>query len=176
MPISNNQFKKTDPGYYLDKFQQAANQLDKKLLHKKQIEAAVGVVMESVYLKLYKKAWASPLQDPLTAESRIFFSIWINEALIQEQKICYNIHAFKLRKLPGYSLESRKFADSFRASFKPFKHEWPNVSMQFGPLTLMEGWLSVDLENFHHEILELANNFLAIDHLIDETLEGFKKG
>ena len=82
--------------YYLDKFQQSANRLDKKLLAKKQIEVAVGIYQDSVFLKLYKKAWANKVPDPLAAASRIFFSVWINDKLIQEQKIFYNIHALKL--------------------------------------------------------------------------------
>jgi hypothetical protein len=60
-------------------------------------------VLNSAFLKLYKKSWATPLQNPLTAESRIFFSIWINDSAIEEQKILYKIHAFKLRYLKGKS-------------------------------------------------------------------------
>ena len=164
-----------DLKHYLPKFQQAVNKLNKKLLHKKNIEVFVGVCMDSVCLKLYKKSWASPAQDPLTAETRIFFSVWVNEAIINEKKLFYNIHALKLRKLPGYKIESRKFAEAFRADFQDFKVQWQNVSVQFGPLTLMEGWLKVDEKNFQDEIVELANKFLAMEHLIDEALAKFKK-
>lgn len=164
-----------DTALYLEKFQRAADQLDQKLLHKKDIEVAVGVILDSVFLKLYKKSWASPLQDPLTAESRIFFSIWINDAAIEEQKILYNIHALKLRHLKGYAMESRKFADAFRNDFEVFEPQWPNVSVKFGPLTLMEGWVNCDVNDFQNEILSLANNFLSIAHLVDDTLVKFKK-
>ena len=163
------------PKNYLEKFQQAANKLDKKLLDKNQLEVAVGLYASSVFLKLYKKSWANQFQDPLTAESRIFFSIWINDSIIQEQKIFYNIHALKLRKLKGYSIESRKFAESFRESFKRFEHQWQNVSTKFGPLTLMQGWVQVDPGNFNSEILQLANRFLKIDYLIDNNLDKFKQ-
>lgn len=159
---------------YLDKFQKAADRLDKNLLDKKQIEVSVGVILNSVFLKLYKKSWTSSLQDPLTANSRIFFSIWINDSTIKEQKIYYNIHALKLRQLKGYVIQSRKFAEVFRHSFKDFEHQWQNVSVDFGPLTLMEGWIKIDLENFQSDIYELANNFLATDYLIDNTLAIFK--
>jgi hypothetical protein len=47
--------------------------------------------------------------------------------------------------------------------------------IKFGPLTLMEGWLEIDTENFQNEIAELANKFLKAEHLIDETLAKFKK-
>ena len=160
---------------YVNQFHKSADQLDKKVLQKKQIEVAVGVVLHSVYLKLYKKSWANSFQNPLTAESRIFFSIWINDSAKEEQKILYNIHALKLRQLTGYSIQSRKFADLFRDSFKKFEYKWKNVSVRFGPLTLMEGWLKIDSENFQDQILELANNFLEIEHLVDDTLAHFKK-
>ena len=164
-----------DISFYLDKFQKAAGQLDKKLLIKKKVEAAVVMYGEEcVVLKLYKRAWINQFQDPLTSASRIFFSVWISDSTINEQKILYNIHALKLRQLKGYSIQSRKFADNFRARFKDFEHKWKNVSVNFGPLTLMEGWLKIDLENLQDEILELANNFLEIEYLIDDTLAHFK--
>ena len=37
----------------------------------------------------------------------------------------------------------------------------------------MEGWLKIDIENFQDDILKLANNFLEIEHLVDETLAHF---
>jgi len=161
--------------FYLNEFQKAADKLDKKLLKNKQIEVAVGVVLNSVFLKLYKKAWANKSQDPLTSTSRIFFSVWINDSAIQEQKIYYNIHAFKLRQLDGYTIKSRDFADKFRTGFKKFEKNWPNVSVKLGPLTLMEGWVKLDMKNFKDEIVKLANYFLEIEHLIDNTLKAFEK-
>lgn len=161
--------------FYLKEFQKAANQLDKKLLKEKGIEVAVGVVLDSVCLKLYKKNWVSELQDPLTAESRIFFSIWVNDITIEAQRICYNIHAFKLRHLKGYAIQSRQFADTFREGFKAFESSWPNVSVKYGPLTLMEGWIRPNQNDLPNDVLILANNFLAIEHLVDDTLLKFKK-
>jgi hypothetical protein len=164
-----------DAKKYLNKFQRAADGLDKQLLKEKQIEVAVGEVLDSVFLKLYKRAWAYPSNDPLTAETRIFFSVWINDAAISEQKLLYNIHAFKLRKLKGYAIESRKFAAAFRNKFKAVADRWKNVSVNFGPLTLMGGWLPVNPEDIQKELLELAGNFLTIAHLIDDTLNEFKR-
>lgn len=161
--------------HYLNIFQKAANRIDKKVLRVKDIEVAVGVVLDSTFLKLYKSSWANPGADPLTAETRIFFSIWVNEATLQAQKVCYNIHAFKLRKLKGYTIESRKFANAFRADFLRNERVWKNVSVDFGPLTLMEGWIVLNNEKVQEDILALATNFLEIDHLIDQTLAAFKK-
>ena len=165
-----------DTSFYLDKFQKAASQLDKKLLIKKKVEATVVMFGEDcVVLKLYKTDWANLLQDPLASTSRIFFSVWVSGSTIHEQKIFYNIHALKLRKLKGYSIQSRKFAGIFRESFKNFEHKWENISVNFGPLTLMEGWVKMNLESLQDEILKLANNFLEIEHLVDKTLAHFKK-
>lgn len=160
--------------FYLESFQKIVDQLDSKLLNEKSIEVSVGVYLDSVVIKLYKKSWASDSLEPLTAESRIFFSIWINDSVIKKQKIMYNIHALKLRKLKDYKIESRKFAEIFRNSFKDYESNWHNVSVNHGPLTLMEGWIKLDLDNFHEETLKLANNFLEIEHLIDNTLNHFK--
>ena len=164
-----------DTSFYLDKFQKATDKLDKRLLTKKQLESAVVMYgQDCVVLKLYKRSWTNLFQDPLTSESRIFFSVWISESSIKEQKLLYNIHALKLRQLKGYSIQSRKFAAIFRHNFKPFEDKWKNVSVDFGPLTLMEGWLKIDMENFQEDILELANTFLEIEHLVDDTLARFK--
>lgn len=164
-----------DTSFYLDKFQKASDKLDKRLLAKKQVESAVVLYRKDcVVLKLYKRSWTNPYQDPLTSESRIFFSVWISDSSIKEQKLLYDIHALKLRQLKGYSIQSRKFADIFRYNFKAFEHKWKNVSVDFGPLTLMEGWLKIDIENFHNDILELANNFLEIECLVDNTLVYFR--
>jgi len=159
---------------FVEKFQVAANSVNKKTLNKKQLEIAVGIYKRSVFLKLYKKQWCNKTEDPLTAASRIFFSIWINEAIIDEQKIFYNIHALKLRQLKGYAITSRDFAERFRKQFKPFMQQWPNVSVHFGPLTLMQGYVNATHENMEQEITTLASNFFTIDDLIDNTLVKFK--
>jgi hypothetical protein len=165
---------KIDCKYYLNTFQKAADQLDKEVLQKKQIEVAVGEVLNSFFLKLYKNSWTNPSKDPLTSESRIFFSIWINDSAIAENKIFYNIHALKLRYLTGYKIQSRRFADSFRDRFKKIDNKWENVSVKFGPLTLMEGWIKLDDEKVQGDVLNLANGFLDVENMIDETLAEFK--
>jgi hypothetical protein len=164
-----------DTNYYLQRFQNAANQIDKRLLSAKQLEVAMVLYGDAVVLKLYKRSWANPQQNALTAETRIFFSVWINDPSIPSEKLFYNIHALKLRKLPGYKIESRKFADYFRTRFEEFKHRWPNVDLNLGPLTLMEGWIKTDLDQLENETIHLCNNFLEIEHLIDNTLDHFKR-
>ncbi|QIL37820.1 hypothetical protein G7074_00060 [Pedobacter sp. HDW13] len=159
---------------YLEIFSKAVNQLNQEQLKEMQLEVAVVEVLDCVCVKIFKKAWCSPNEDPLLAKTRIFFSVWISEASNREQKLLYNIHAFKLRHLAGYTIESRKFADSFRYDFKTLEQQWPNVSIKYGPLTLMEGWVSFEGRNIEEEILVLANNFLSVAPLVDTALAGFK--
>lgn len=159
--------------FYLENFQKAADRLDQEILNEKSIEVAVGIYLDSVFIKLYKKSWSTNPDEALTSESRIFFSVWVSDSDIEKQRLMYNIHALKLRKFKVYTIESRKFAEVFRKSFKAYEDKWPNVTTNHGPLTLMEGWLKLDLENFQEDIVKLSYNFLEIEHLIDATFDQF---
>ena len=160
---------------YLSTFQDAADKLDKNLLRSKSLEVAVGITLESVFLKLYKREWTNDAADPMNAKTRIFFSIWLNEKTLKSGRIYYNIHALKLRHLKGYSIASREFAETFRTAFKTYQDHWNNVSVQFGPLTLMEGWEELNKDDMETIVTKLASNFLQMDHLIDKTLETYKE-
>lgn len=160
--------------YYLSIFRQAAKQLNSKLPATKQMELATGIYMNSVFLKLYKTAWTNNFPDALTSPSRIFFSVWITDKEIKEEKLLYNIHALKLRQLKGYVIESRKFAESFRNRFKEMQPAWPNVSTRFGPLTLMQGWVNATPANIQNEIFDLSARFLTMEHVIDEVLARYQ--
>ncbi|ATL48367.1 hypothetical protein COR50_15025 [Chitinophaga caeni] len=164
-----------DYEYYLEKFRKSADQLNKEMLKEKHLDIYVGVTLNSVVLKLYKKEWTNDKIDPINAKTRIFFAIWVNDETIKRNKVFYNIHALKLRELKGYSITSRDFANSFREDFMKFKQDWENVSVKFGPLTLMEGWEQLEHENLEKLIVKLANNFSSIAHLIDHTIEKFDR-
>ena len=144
-------------------------------IDEKKLCVSVVDVLNSVALKIYKESWTNKNSDPLTAPSRIFFSIWVNDKTLKKNTLYYNIHALKLRQLSAYAIESTKFAKSFRAKFKKFEGDWPNVSTDFGPLTLMEGWHALNGEPIEEIVAILANNFIKIDSLIDETLAEFKR-
>ncbi len=156
---------------YLDIFQKSVNQLDRKLFSQKQLDLKVGIWVNSVVLKIQKKSWIK--EKPF--EKGIFFSVWINDRSIDNIRLNYNIHALKLREMANYSIKSREFAEVFRSKFKPFEKQWPNISVDFGPQTLMEGWVSIGINNLEGVIKELAYKFLAIDHIIDELLEERKR-
>ena len=90
-------------------------------------------------------------------------------------QIYYNIHALKLRHLNGYNIESRKFAEAFRDKFMKFKEQWPNVSVSYGPQTLMQGRIEINKSSFEADIIALIIRFLEIEFIIEELLEERKK-
>jgi predicted enzyme related to lactoylglutathione lyase len=172
--IKQKKMTEIDINGYFELFQQSAADLDTQMLKQKNLELAVGRYQDAIFLKLYKKEWANDFPDHLTAESRIFFSVWVTPKSVVENKLWYNIHALKLRKLKGYRIESRRFATAFRSRFTKKQQRWPNLRTDFGPLTLMEGWTLFNDENFLSSVTGLANLFLPLVPLIDETLGLFK--
>lgn len=164
-----------ETAYYLDIFNKAANQLDQYLLSQHQLEVKVGEWLQSAVLKMQKLSWLNQSETARPFEESIFFSIWASKESISKNRLYYNIHALKLRELKNYSIQSREFAAAFRSRFKAFGNKWPNVSTDFGPLTLMQGWINTDTENFENEVLSLANNFIEIQFIINDLLEERKK-
>jgi hypothetical protein len=180
-----------ETSFYLPEFEKAAMELDAGLLAQKGLEVEVGVWLASVVLRMHKKTWANkPFERP-QADAAIFFSIWVKDKTEKPDRLFYNIHALKLRQLHGYKITSREFAADFRAGFKPFARHWPNVSVDFGPLTLMEGWLPLDAaavadpvaaavagsaaQAVAGTVAGLATGFLELAPLIDALLERRKK-
>jgi len=129
---------------------------------------------ECAVLSLLKTSWAND-GDLWTQRSKIFFSFWTVEATFGSNQIRYNIHALKLRLLKGYKLESRKFAEQFRARLKPIHAKWPNVSVDYGPLTLMEGYINSPLEECEDAIVAQTKHLPALAKIIDELLEAGRK-
>ncbi len=125
-----------------------------------QIEAWLGTYQGCPFLKLDKANWHNRGEVKIPGE--IFFSIWMDE----NDRINYNIHAFKLRHLTAYKLQGRKFAADFRNRLQSSMQNWPNVSVAFGPLTLMQGWV-----NSESQIDQLITEFVSIHHIIDTLLE-----
>ena len=128
---------------------------------------------KSVVFKLYKPHWSNGFKSEAKSSSQIFFSVWTDEK--KANLLRYNIHALKLRQLRGYSLESRKFADAFRQSFLPMAKAWPNLSLDYGPQTLMEGFKESTPEHCEEFILELCLKFQNVAVLIEELLKRAKR-
>jgi hypothetical protein len=126
-------------------------------------------------LKLQKASWTNDPMDREQNKSGIFFSIWMNEVSMRKNRANYNIHALKLRQLEGYSITSRDFANDFRNGLASMHNTWPNVSMDHGPLTLMQGWIEIDSNSFEKDILVLLERFTQVSRLIDRLLESRRR-
>lgn len=82
----------------------------------------------------------------------------------------YNLHALKLRQLPGYRLESRKFATAFRDAFHSTPAIWPEVATQFGPQTLFQGFAVCPPDQIEETTFTLATKFAPLGDLVDQLL------
>jgi hypothetical protein len=164
-----------DYAFYLRKFQSAISGIPEEKFKNNGLKLSLDIILESVALKVYKPEWSGDFLSPLDAEGRIFFSVWVNDKTIRENKIYYNIHALKLRALKGYKIPARDFAQIFREEFLKHRKDWPNVSVDYGPLTLMQGWIELNIDDIEKNIHELAQNFFKISFIIDSILERYKK-
>jgi hypothetical protein len=144
-------------------------------LQRKQLEIAVGSWLHSSALKVQKRSWAESPLEPGSDSIGVFFSVWVNEEGLRKNRACYNIHALRMRSLRAYSVQSREFAAAFRARFKSQKNAWPEVSVAYGPQTLMQGWIAWDDGRSAEDIAQLIHRFVPLSDTIDELLAQRKK-
>lgn len=122
-------------------------------------------------LYLAKPHWTNRFDKKRESTIGIFCSIWVTVELLEENQFAYNIHAKQLRKLPGYKLGAREFASEFRKLVKAQVASWPNIRLDFGPLTLLEGRDSCELDAFADNVDERISAFVEIHQHIDDLLE-----
>lgn len=134
-----------------------------------------GFYKNCFVLKLQKPLWTNDPMDRVQNESGIFFSIWIEEKAAHSGRANYNIHALKLRGLRQFTIASRDFAADFRKRFASVRNAWPNVSTEYGPLTLMEGWIEFSPDSCEADILALMERFRQLSPFIDRLLETRRK-
>ena len=126
-------------------------------------------------LKLQKALWTNDPMDQVQNRSGIFFSVWSNEDSLRQRRVIYDIHALKLRQLEGYAITSRDFARDFRKSFESLRRDWPNVSVDYGPLTLMKGWIGSESNSLQEDVLIMMERFARLSPLIDGLLESRRR-
>ena len=122
-------------------------------------------------LYIAKAQWTNRFDEDRDATMGIFCSIWVSPALLEQKIFAYNIHAKKLRDMPGYKLVSRKFARDFRNLVKTQVSNWPNISLDHGPTTLLQGKEICELNSFAEKVEERINGFVDIHQHIDSLLE-----
>ncbi len=134
-----------------------------------------GFYTNSLVLKLQKASWTNDPMNQVRNQSGVFFSIWITEKSAAKNQANYNIHALKLRHLKGYSITSRDFAEDFRNRFASLRKIWPNVNVDYGPLTLMQGWIDIHQQSAEKSIQRLMESFEQLVPLIDHLLQSRRR-
>lgn len=122
---------------------------------------------QAAVFKLHKRHWSPDLEEVIGNKTGIFFSVWVDEVVIAKGGLHYNLHALKLRQLPGYRLESRKFAAAFRDAAAPMLADWSEVETDFGPQTLFQGFVSCPQERVEMVTVELAWKFVLLAEVVD---------
>jgi hypothetical protein len=132
------------------------------------LETRVGRWLDSDVLKLIKPRWLAPAAQGCG----ISLSLWIDADALRLGRLNYNIHALKLRDLPGHRLQSREFAAAFRAAFKASHSPstWPNLSLDHGPQTLLQGWIKLVPARLELDAAALIERLASLAPLIDTLL------
>ena len=151
-------------------FERAANRI-RPALRSHELEVEAGSWLGSSALKVQKRRWTQPKANPNDPHAGIFFSVWVEPKGLKKKQAFYNIHALHLPSLNAYALQSRELAEAFRARFARQKAGWPNVSVDFGPQTLMQGWIPFDESKLEQDAVKLIHRFVPLSDLIDELLE-----
>lgn len=122
-------------------------------------------------LYIAKPHWTNRFDEERESTIGIFCAIWVAPTLLKKRQFAYNIHSKTLHKLPGYKLKSRKYANDFRRLVKSQVAQWPGISLDYGPLTLLEGKDTCDLDSFSEKVEERIFGFVDIHQHIDDLLE-----
>jgi len=154
-----------------DLFASLKTAYDARPRHDRELVCKSGFYSGCPVLKLQKAGWTNDDMRFVPNLTGVFFSIWVDDEAVKQNRIKYNIHALKLRQLAGYQLTSRAFANEFRDRFKPQQESWPNVSVDYGPQTLMQGWIERSERTINRDLLNLMDRFGEVSPIIDELLK-----
>jgi hypothetical protein len=153
---------------YLEALNRVKKKIQSPLLRQHQIECTTGEWLDCAVLKLQKKSWT---QNGLG--EGVFFSVWVGEKELKKNRFHYNVHALKLRLWEGYAIKPLEFASGFRTKLRQSKGQWPNLRTDYGPQTLMQGWVDLYPETFEEIVIHLAGEFVELHGIIDLLI---KKG
>ncbi len=155
---------------YLTIFRRVARQVRPELAAH-QLKPCAGSWLGSAALKVQKPSWTEARPPSSVSEAGIFFSVWIEPKGLKQNRVFYNIHALNLRGFTRYTLLSREFATAFRTEFARTSKSWPNVSTDYGPQTLMQGWFPLDPVTLADDTAALVRRFIPLNATIDMLLK-----
>lgn len=121
-------------------------------------------------LYLAKDNWTNRFDPERKTTVGVFCSIWVSPAMSEKKQFAYNIHSKAIYKLPGYKLVSQKFASDFRNLVASDVENWPNIRLDYGPMTLLQGKDTCELDSFAEKIAARIKGFVDIHHHVDSLL------
>ena len=158
--------------HYGQLFQEIKARYDKQPTRDPELICAQGFHLNCDVLKLRKRTWTN--DDPTKINNPnggIFFSIWITDEGAISHRAEFNIHAYYLPKLTNYRIGAKDFCQQFRIAFNKLHSDWPNVSTDFGSMTLMQGWFHIHEKTFTRDVLALMKQFEPVASIIDDLLK-----
>ena len=157
--------------FALDNFRAIQTEHSAHLLRDHQLVIKTGTHLNSSVLKLTKDRWTNDTHESIRNETGIFFALWVELAGKNCDTVMYNIHAFKLRKLRDHKILARDFAERFRIAVRQKVKDWPSISFDYGPLTLLQGHFPQSESTFEKDCLDRIKAFACLCPIIDGLLE-----
>ena len=130
-----------------------------------------GTHLGASVIKLLKDEWTIDDHLSIKNTSGIFFGIWVDHISKYADVVQYNIHAFKLARLGDHQIKAREFAESFRSLVKKQIVDWPNVTTDHGPLTLLQGSFPLVETKLESQCLKRIEAFVKLSPVIDAMLK-----
>lgn len=142
-----------------------------KLLSKHKLICKQLQLGDGAPLYVAKPHWTNRFDLNRESTVGIFYAIWVSAKPTDQGKYFYNIHSKKLKKLPGYKLTPRKFADEFRGAVEARVSNWPGIRLDYGPSTLLQGHDVCDVDDFAKKIDQRLTDLVSIYEEIDDLLD-----
>ena len=104
-------------------------------------------VLQSLFrIEAAKPSWTNDPMDRVENTSGIFFSIWTGNRFNDEKSSELQHPCLEIKRPEGGTRSESRFRLRFSEMPLRLCHDrWPNVSVECGPLTLMEGWIETEL-------------------------------
>ncbi len=158
---------------YLNILKQQEHRLAPGLLKRHRLVCKQLTFEGTAPLYVAKPHWTNRFDAEKDSTIGLFFAIWVTPQLIERKQFAYNLHSKQLRNLPGYKVTSRKFASEFRIAIKDKVSDWPEISLDYGPVTLFEGRDSCERDSFAQKVEQRVTAFVKIHAEVDTLLAGY---
>ena len=134
-----------------------------------------GTHLGASVIKLLKDDWTTDDHLKIKNTTGVFFGIWVDHIGKFSGVVQYNIHALKLARLGDHKIKARNFAESFRKQTKKQISDWPNVSTDHGPLTLLQGSFPFSESSLEAQCMKRMEAFVKLSPVVDAMLKSHLK-